>query len=98
MRSVSIAELEATLSEQVRHVRTGEVVLVTDRGHPVARLMPFVSPNVMDEDARILALEHRGDVRRPPLPISPELLTLPSGTDSDNSVRLAVCEERAAGW
>jgi len=32
MRSVSIAQLKATLSEQVGHVKRGEEILVTERG------------------------------------------------------------------
>lgn len=40
MTSVSISELKARLSAFIDIVREGEEVLVTDRGRPVARLMP----------------------------------------------------------
>jgi antitoxin (DNA-binding transcriptional repressor) of toxin-antitoxin stability system len=38
MRTVGVRELKNRLSEYLRHVRTGEGVLVTDRGEVVAEL------------------------------------------------------------
>jgi len=40
MRSVGIKELKNRLSEYLRHVETGEIVLVTERDHVVAELVP----------------------------------------------------------
>ncbi len=40
MKSVGIRELKNRLSEYVREVRSGEAVLVTDRGEVVAELVP----------------------------------------------------------
>jgi len=40
MREVGIRELKNRLSEYVRLVRAGEVVMVTDRGEVVAELCP----------------------------------------------------------
>jgi len=40
MRSVGLRELKNRLSEYVREVRSGEPVLVTDRGQVVAELIP----------------------------------------------------------
>jgi antitoxin (DNA-binding transcriptional repressor) of toxin-antitoxin stability system len=40
MKSVGIRELKNRLSDYVRRVRSGEVVLVTDRGQVVAELGP----------------------------------------------------------
>jgi len=40
MRTVGIRELKNSLSEYLRHVRSGESVLVTDRGEVVAELSP----------------------------------------------------------
>jgi len=40
MKSVGLRELKNRLSRYVRHVRQGEVVAVTDRGHVVAELRP----------------------------------------------------------
>lgn len=40
MRSVAIARLKATLSAELKRVRTGESVTVLDRTTPVAVLVP----------------------------------------------------------
>jgi prevent-host-death family protein len=40
MKSVGLRELKNRLSEYVREVRSGEGVLVTDRGEVVAELIP----------------------------------------------------------
>lgn len=40
MKAVGIKDLKARLSEHVRAVRAGEVILVTDRGEVVAELRP----------------------------------------------------------
>jgi len=40
MKTVGVRELKNRLSEYIRHVRSGEGVLVTDRGQVVAELAP----------------------------------------------------------
>jgi prevent-host-death family protein len=40
MKSVGIRDLKNRLSEYVREIRSGEAVLVTDRGEVVAELIP----------------------------------------------------------
>ena len=40
MKTVGLRELKNRLSEYVREVRSGEAVLVTDRGEVVAKLVP----------------------------------------------------------
>ena len=45
---VGIRELRAQLSRWVRRVQEGEEVLVTDRGVPVARLVPVAAPRAID--------------------------------------------------
>jgi prevent-host-death family protein len=40
-RTVSVAELKARLSEHLRLVKSGHEVVVTDRGVPVARMLPL---------------------------------------------------------
>lgn len=41
MKKVATAKLKASLSEYLAKVRKGEEVVVTDRGRPVAKLIPF---------------------------------------------------------
>lgn len=39
--TVGIRELKARLSSYIRHARSGVPVIITDRGEPVARLVPM---------------------------------------------------------
>jgi len=39
-RRVGIRELKSTLSECVRQVKSGRTLVVTEHGHPVARIIP----------------------------------------------------------
>lgn len=40
MRAIGIRELRQRASRYLREVQRGETIEVTDRGHPVARLVP----------------------------------------------------------
>lgn len=81
MKTVGVRELKNRLSEYIRQARSGEGVLVTDRGHVVAELAP---PGHGSSDASVppglLALARRNllvlgaPTERnlyPPLPRSP---------------------------
>jgi prevent-host-death family protein len=46
--NVGIRELKAHLSEYVARVAAGEEVVVTDRGRPVARVVPFAGVTEVD--------------------------------------------------
>lgn len=43
-REVGVRELKAHLSEHLRNAQRGQVILVTDRGRPVARIVPAGLP------------------------------------------------------
>jgi prevent-host-death family protein len=63
MKSVGLRELKNRLSEYVRRVRSGEGVLVTDRGEVVAELVP-PGPRVHEASApsALVALARRGQL------------------------------------
>jgi antitoxin (DNA-binding transcriptional repressor) of toxin-antitoxin stability system len=61
MKSVGVRELKNRLSEYLREVRSGERVLVTDRGEVVAELgPPGQGGREPDVPAALLALARRG--------------------------------------
>jgi prevent-host-death family protein len=61
MRTVGIRELKNSLSEYLRRVRSGESVLVTDRGEIVAELTPPArGSSDSSVPAGLLALAKRG--------------------------------------
>ena len=63
---IGIRELKAKLSEHVQRASQGETVIVTDRGRPVARLVPYDTSSAVDrgvaegwiEPARRAGLRH----------------------------------------
>lgn len=61
MKTVGVRELKNRLSEYIRQVRSGESVLVTDRGEVVAELTP-PGHGTFDADVppALLALAKRG--------------------------------------
>jgi antitoxin (DNA-binding transcriptional repressor) of toxin-antitoxin stability system len=87
VRTIGIRELKAKLSEELRAVGRGEVLLVTDRGRVVAELRaPGTAPSVAEAgmDRRIEQLLREGRARlddavtRASYPVSP--VSLPPGT------------------
>ena len=61
MKRAPISTLKASLSEYIASVKRGEEVVVTERGKPVARIVPILPAAV--EDDRIRELVKRGVVR-----------------------------------
>lgn len=95
MKTITLSEAKATLSEQIRHVRAGEVVIITNRGRPVARLSP------VDEPSSLSSLDHlvaAGLVRRGAAALPPGFWDLEMPVDAEATVRDAVREERESGW
>ena len=62
METAGVSELKASLSEYLAKVRAGQEVIVTDRGQPVARIVPVVRTEE-GIPAHLLALERAGLVR-----------------------------------
>jgi len=74
MKEVGIRELKNRLSEYVRQVREGEVVMVTDRGEVVAELRPpAASTELLESYPGLADLVRRGVVRLPAEPHRPGL-------------------------
>lgn len=72
MRTAAIAKLKAGLSGYLESVKAGEEVVVTDRGRPIALIVP-ISPSI-SEDERRAELVAKGLVRPGRGPISMELV------------------------
>lgn len=95
MREIGIRELKNRLSEYIRMVREGEVVMVTDRGEVVAELRPPAEGGELLQKYPGLAdMVRRGLVRLPAKPNRPGVYTLlPSVTPPGTAARL-LDEER----
>jgi prevent-host-death family protein len=93
MRTLSVSQLKATLSEELQHVQAGEELVVTDRGRPIARLVPHEDRR----DGQLSALVRAGLVRQGP-GLCPDFWTMPRPADPAGSVRAALADEREDGW
>jgi len=62
MKTAAVSELKASLSDYLSKVKAGEEVIVTDRGRPVARLVPL-ERGEEGIPAHLLLLERAGLVK-----------------------------------
>lgn len=97
MMQVGIAELKARLSEYLARVQAGEEIVVADRGHPVARLVPPVPQATGEEDARLLSLQRQGLVRIGSGLLPDAIWELERPDDPQGMVRAALEAERTEG-
>jgi len=81
---IGIRELRDDLSRIVRRVRRGEVLEITDRGQPVARLVPLGAAAGSLSDL-VAAGKVRPARSRGPLPEPPDL---PSQMTSEEAVEI----------
>ena len=96
MMVLSVSELKAQLSEHLRHVRQGEVVLITDRGRPVARLVPIDPTDRWEDDLR--AVLEAGQLRPGTGLLPDDLWTAALPSDPGATVLQALRAEREEGW
>jgi prevent-host-death family protein len=97
MTSASISETKAKLSALLDLVRAGETVTITDRGTPVARIVPAVGSDAGDDDARLARLERAGVIRRAEQKLDVEAFLARPRPRSRESVVEALLEERREG-
>ena len=97
MNTATITEAKNQLSALIDRVKSGESILILDRGVPVARLEP-VSPYT-DPTGRLSRLERAGVMTIGAAPPPLELLRSPAPTlaPGTSSVQVLV-RERRAGW
>ena len=78
METIGIRELRQNASRYLRRVASGETIEITDRGHPVARLIPVLRSRVdqLVADGRMTAASGSVDDLPPPLPAKPDGPTL----------------------
>jgi prevent-host-death family protein len=95
MKTAAVSELKARLSEYLNEVKGGGEVLVTDRGKPVARLIPVApSSNIKDS---LLKLEKQGLIKRGTGALPRDFWTAERPEDQDGLVLKALLEERETG-
>jgi prevent-host-death family protein len=69
MGQIAVAALKGSLSEQLRKVKSGEELTITERGVPIARIVPVTAAGSALDAVRDLAAQ--GAVRLPTCPLPP---------------------------
>lgn len=100
-KAAQVSELKARLSAYLARVQAGEEIVVTQRGTPIAKLVPI--PRDDDpEMVRMRRLAAQGLVTLPNRPLPEgfwrDFWALPRPKDPEGLVRRAVIEERESGW
>lgn len=95
MKTAAISELKARLSEYLDQVKAGTEVLVTDRGKPVARLVPVTHREAVKES--MVRMEKQGLIRLGAGKLPGDFWRMPRPDDPKGSVRKALLEEREGG-
>ena len=96
MEIATVSGLKTSLSAYLRQVKAGEEVLITERGRPIARLLPIAGPSSLAE--HLNEMERKGLLRRPTAPLPADFWDWPRPVDPGATVRAAVSREREEGW
>lgn len=95
MKTASVSQLKMSLSAYLRQVKTGEEVLITEHGRPIARLLPIENPASLSE--HLQDMEKKGLLKRGEKPLPVNFWDLPRPADPKGTVRSTVLGEREEG-
>jgi prevent-host-death family protein len=95
MKTAAVSELKARLSEYLDQVKAGSEIVVTDRGRPVARLVPVSRTKAMGES--LSSLEREGLIKLGSGRLPDGFWKMPRAKDSGRIVLSALLEERGQG-
>jgi len=95
MESAAISEFKARMSEFIGRVKAGEEILVTDRGKPVARVIP-VRP-FDDMEQQLLHMEKEGFITRGKGRLHGDFWKVKRAEDKEGLILEALLEEREDG-
>jgi prevent-host-death family protein len=96
MQTAAVSELKASTSEYLAKVKSGEEILITDRGTPIAKIIPLRrSDDALA--ARMMQLERAGMIRRGTDAIPEDFWTAARPQDRSGSALTALLAEREDG-
>ena len=95
MKIAAVSKLKAYLSEYLSQVKAGNEVLITDRGKPVARLVPISRTKAAGES--LTRMEKEGLIKLGSGRLPKSFWALPRPEDPKGLVRRALIEERGEG-
>jgi prevent-host-death family protein len=95
MQKAAVSELKAHLSEYLNQVKAGGEVLITDRGKPVARLVPIARSKTHKDT--LIQMEKQGLIRLGSGKLPKDFWAMPRPEDPEGLALKALIEERGAG-
>ena len=95
MKITAVSNLKARLSEYLNQVKAGNEVLITDRGKPVARLVPISRTKAAGES--LARMEKQGLIKLGSGKLPRDFWTMPRAEDPKGLVLKALLEEREDG-
>ena len=95
MKTAPVSDLKARLSEYLNQVKAGMEVLITDRGKPVARLVPISRSKDLKES--LVRMEKQGLIRLGSGKLPKDFWRIDRPDDPRGLVLKALLEEREAG-
>jgi len=96
MKTTSVSQLKATLSEQLSRVKAGEEVIVTERGKPIAKIVPL-DVGKLGLSAHVSELARSGLIRLGVGKIPKDVWNLPRPIDKRGRGLKALLDERGEG-
>ena len=95
MKTAAVSKLKAHLSDYLNQVKAGVEVLITDRGKPVARLVP-ISRNKTTKES-LIRMEKQGLIKLGSGKLPKDFWSMPRVEDPKGLVLKALLEEREEG-
>jgi prevent-host-death family protein len=95
MKTAAVSELKARLSEYLSQVKAGMEILVTDRGKPIARLVPLSRSK--DFTKSLIRMEKQGLIRIGSGKLPKDFWKIHRPEDPNGMVLKALLEEREVG-
>ena len=95
MKTAAVSKLKTHLSDYLNQVKAGAEVLITDRGKPVARLVPISRAQITRES--LARMEKQGLIKIGSGRLPKDFWAMPRGEDPKGLVLRALIEERGEG-
>lgn len=95
MTTATVSKLKASLSEYLRRVKAGEEVLVSERGRPIARLVPVTGADALPD--HLAEMARQGLARVGSRRLTRAFWRLPRPKDPKGRVLGGLLEEREQG-
>lgn len=95
MRKVSVSHLKSRLSGYLEKVKAGEDIYITERGRPIAKIVPFAQPGADPDHLR--EMEKNGLIRIGTGKLPPWFWDLPRPDDPGGEILKSLIREREEG-